>query len=86
MQPFKNKEVLGKLNALQADEDLLDPKKRSDRIDYISQMLRDYQKGEERYPDIERDLIKSIAKLMNPPSKEEIKRVAEIRKELEKKL
>jgi len=86
MQPFKNKEVLEKLSTLEAAEDLLDPKKRSERIDYISHMLRDYQKGEERYPDIERDLIKAIFELKNPPKREEIKKIAEIKKRLEKKL
>jgi len=71
---------------LASEEELFDPKVRKERIKYVKSMLRDYVRGEERYPAIEKDLKSFVAKLLIPPTKEERESVAKRRKLLESKL
>jgi len=86
MKPFRNPKILSELNLLEGTIELLNPKIRSERVQFVKGMLRDYRNSSPRYPAIESNLEKAIMKLSSPASSEEIKAAQFKKKELEKKL
>jgi len=86
MKPFRNPEILRRLETLEGTMELFDPKIRKERVQFVKGMLRDYRNSEVRYPAIEANLAKAVTKLSQPASMEEIKAGNREKKELMKKL
>jgi len=86
MKPFRNPEILSRLETLEGTIELFDPKIRSERVQFVKGLLRDYRNSEVRYPAIETNLSKAITRLSQPAGMEEIKAGNQEKKELMKKL
>lgn len=86
MKPFRNTQIEVQIEDLKAQLKLESPKGREARVKYVKEMLKDYQRGPDRYPKIERELKKGIRELQGPVDPKLVEKLKERIRKLTNKI